>query len=56
MADISAPSVSPNLLQAPTATSAAELAKRGAIKDTAKTFGLPKRTVYKAVEEFGEGA
>jgi 16S rRNA (cytidine1402-2'-O)-methyltransferase len=30
------------------------MARMEAIKDTAKTFGLPKRTVYKAVEEMGE--
>ena len=30
--------------------------RMNAIKDTARTFGLPKRTVYRAVEEGGEGA
>ena len=63
MADISAPSVSPNLLQ-PTATqSAAELAKRGNIKETAKKFeasflGIMLQQMFEGVETaapFGGG-
>jgi Rod binding domain-containing protein len=38
MTGLQAMTVSPNLNPAPTATSAAELAKRGAINDTAKKF------------------
>ena len=38
MADLSALSVTPNLLQPPAVQSAAELAKRGAIKQTAEKF------------------
>jgi Rod binding domain-containing protein len=38
MSDLSLPTVSPTLLAQPTQTSAAELAKRGEIKNTAKKF------------------
>ena len=38
MADLSALSVTPNLLQSPGVQSAAELAKRGAIRETAEKF------------------
>jgi len=63
MADISAPSISPTLLQTPTATSAAELAKRGAIKETAKKFeasflGIMLQQMFEGVDTaapFGGG-
>jgi flagellar protein FlgJ len=63
MADISAPSVSPTLLQ-PTATpSAADLAKRGDIKETAKKFeasflGIMLQQMFEGVDTaapFGGG-
>ena len=38
MADLALPVVSPTLTQAPAVVSAAELAKRGEIKDTARKF------------------
>jgi len=38
MADLSALTVTPNLLQSPGVQSAAELAKRGAIRETAEKF------------------
>ena len=63
MADIAAPSVSPNLLQPTATTSAAELAKRGAIKETAKKFeasflGIMLQQMFEGVETsapFGGG-
>jgi Rod binding domain-containing protein len=63
MADISAPAVSPNLLPTPTAPSAADLAKRGAIKETAKKFeasflGIMLQQMFEGVDTaapFGGG-
>ena len=63
MADISAPSVSPTLLQGPTAMSATEMAKRGDIKETAKKFeasflGIMLQQMFEGVDTaapFGGG-
>jgi flagellar protein FlgJ len=63
MADISALSVSPNLLQSPSTANAAELAKRGNIKETAKKFeasflGIMLQQMFEGVETaapFGGG-
>ena len=63
MADLSAVSVSPTLLQPPGAQSAAQLAKRGDIKETAKKFeasflGIMLQQMFEGVETsapFGGG-
>lgn len=63
MADIGAPAVSPSLLQPTAAQSAAELAKRGNIKETAKKFeasflGIMLQQMFEGVETsapFGGG-
>lgn len=63
MADLSAPSVSPALLQPSGAQSAAQLAKRGDIKETAKKFeasflGIMLQQMFEGVETsapFGGG-
>jgi len=63
MADLTALSVSPTLLQPTGAQSAAELSKRGAIKDTAKKFeasflGIMLQQMFDGVdapEPFGGG-
>ena len=63
MADISAPAVSPTLLQPPAPQSALELAKRANIKETAKKFeasflGIMLQQMFEGVETaapFGGG-
>lgn len=63
MADLSAVSVSPTLLQPASAQSAAQLAKRGDIKETAKKFeasflGIMLQQMFEGVETsapFGGG-
>ena len=63
MAELTALSVSPTLLQAPGAASTADLAKRGAIKETAKKFeasflGIMLQQMFEGVETsapFGGG-